>query len=159
MADSYKDIAHRQWDEIPEPKLLPVGSYLLKALGGRLKDIETTDDEGDTQQATLVNFGYSVVEPMSDVNEVDLEKLGEDYDFSMNKVYATFWINDDGDWGKVKKHLAKHGVNVSGMDVSESLKAVRGAKIAAYLDERSYTNNAGDEVTENSPTNFVEYEA
>lgn len=149
MADSYKEITKRQWDEIPIPQVLPLGSYLLKLRGVSYRPARSDDS------SPMVSFGYNVVEPMSDVEETELAKLGEDYDYAINKVYATFWVDDDGDWQKVRKHLVKHGIDTKGMTLQESFKAARGAVVVAYLEERTYTDNNNNEVTENTPTNFV----
>ena len=149
MSENYSDILNTQWDDIPEPKVLPDGSYLLKL---RNASYQPAKGEGDP----TVMFAYKVVEPMDDVPQDENDKLGNDYDYDLNTIFSRFWISNTADWAKVRKHLEKHGVDVSGKTPTEALKDARGSEVVAFLQQRSYTNNSGQDVTENQPTNFSE---
>ena len=147
MSD-YADIVQQSWDEIPEVKVLPAGSWLLR---GRNATYQPAKGEGSPS----VLFVYGVKEPMDDVDNAELAKLGTDYDVEANKIFTRFFIGDNSDWDKVRKHLEKHGVTTKGQSISDSLKGFQGSQVIAYVDQRSFTNNAGQPQVENTASNFT----
>lgn len=150
MTENYTDIMKTQWNEIPEPKTLPVGSWLL---GGRNASFVASKEEG---QDSKFLFFYTPREPMDDVDEEQLAALGPEYDITENDVVYTIWVNRKRDFDKVRKHLAKHGIEVNPAEaIEDTLKLFRNTQIIAYLNQRSFTNKAGEVVTENQPTSFV----
>lgn len=149
MSDNYEDILTTSWDEIPEPQNLPTGSWVLKGLGATFR---RASEEGKSDQ---VSFLYEAVEPLDDVDADALEALGANYDYAANKLSAQFFVQGRADWDKVRKHLAKHGVDTEGLNIQESLKAFRGKRIAGYVGTRSYTKD-GEQVTINDIKKFVE---
>lgn len=151
MSD-YADILKQSWDELPELVPLPQGSWLLRARGASYQPAK------DADKSPTVTFIYSAKEPMDDVSQEELEALGSNYDVSSNRIFARFFVSDGADWDAVRKHLAKHGVEVKGKTIEESLKAIKGTEVIAYLGQRTYTNNAGQDVVENNPSNFTAVE-
>lgn len=148
MANDYVDIAAQSWDEIPVVQVLPVGSWALK---GQNATYQAAKGEGSPS----VLFVYRVKEPMDDVDSEALKALGDNYDVEANRVFSRFWIGDNSDWDKVRNHLKKHGVETKGKNIKDSLAEFKGASIVAYLEQRSFTNNAGAEVQENTASNFT----
>lgn len=148
----YGDILNRSWNEIPEPQTLPNGSWVLK---GRNASYVAAREEGKNSK---VLFFYTPTEPTDDVDREALAELGDGYDISQNQIAYTIWIEFAKDWDKVRKHLAKHGVDVDSMTIDQSLKAFKNTIVVANLEQRSYTNNAGETVLENSPSNFAAVE-
>lgn len=146
MSEEYADILKKSWDEIQEMQTLPVGSYLLK-----LRNISLQPPKGDGDPRFM--FVYEPKEALSDVDEDELAELGPDYDISENRIYATFWYSTSADLDKVRKHLAKHGVDVSGT-LEDSFKAAKGAEVVAYLTHRVFTDNAGEPQTTNEAEGF-----
>lgn len=144
----YADIVKGSWDEIPEVQVLPTGSWLLR---GRNATYQPAKGEGSPS----VLFVYGVKEPMDDVDNTELSKLGDNYDVEANKIFTRFFIGDNSDWDKVRKHLEKHGVSTKGKSIADSLKEFQGAQVIAYVDQRSFTNNAGQSQTENTASNFT----
>lgn len=151
MAD-YADILKQQWDNIPKVQVLPVGSYLLKVRKATYQPASSED------KSPRVMFVYGVKEPMDDVDSSELKSLGDNYDLSGNAVFANFFVSTKADWDKVRNHIAKHGVETSGSSIEESLEAVKGAEVIAYLNQRTYKTNAGEDATDNNPTNFAKVE-
>lgn len=143
-----EEILDRSWDEIPQPKLLPVGSYLLK--GRNASFVPGKDGQNDKAL-----FFYVPKEAMDDVSESDIADLGADYDYAANQIVYTIWLEGPKDWDNMRQHLAKHGVDTKGKSVKDSLKAFRGSEVVAYLNQRNFTNRAGENITENNPTAFV----
>lgn len=151
MSINYEDILNKTWDELPETVALPVGSWLLRGKGAKY-----LEPKGDNSGQML--FIYGAKEAMNDVDQEDLDKLGPNYDVTSNKVFVKFWIEDSSDWEQVRRHLKKHGIETAGKSLPDTFKEFRGKEIVAYLDQRTYTNSAGDEVTENVASNFTQPE-
>ncbi len=151
MSGDYEDILNRSWDEIPEPQVLPVGSYRLKSRGATFMEAkESTSDR--------VMFIYNAMEPLPDVDADALGALG-DYDISQNRLFFTIWIESYADWDGVRKHIAKHGLEiVPGETPKETFSRMKGSEVIAWLDQRSYENKAGDMVESNDPAQFAKIE-
>ena len=149
MAD-YEAILNKSWDEIPPVKVLPTGSWLLRGQNA-------TYQEGKGDNSPSVLFVYKAKEPMEDVSTDDMDALGPEYDVSANRIFVRFFISDNADWDKVRKHLAKHGVDVH-TSISDSLKAFKGTEVVAYLGTRTYTDNAGEEQEDNTASSFTPVE-
>lgn len=148
MADeTYESILTKSWDDIPEPELLPVGSYLL-----RCRNATYRPAKGDMSAQVL--FVYNPKEAMDDVDQDELTDLGE-YDITQNRLFATFWVEDNVDWAKVRTHIQKHGVDPAGQSIGESLKAMTATEIISYVRTENYENKQGETVTKNTPTQFV----
>lgn len=149
MSDTYESILDKQWDDVQQSAVLPVGSWLLQGKNAVHQPAKSADGN------ERILFVYSVKEPMDDVDEDALADLGADYDYNENRVYASFWIETGRDLDAVRNHLIKHGVDVKGKTIKESLEGFKGTQVVSYLDERSYTNAGGEVVTDNNPTSFA----
>lgn len=148
MSD-YADIAGLSWDEIQEPKPLPVGTYLLK-----LRNLVFQPSK-EEDKSSRVMFVHSPKEAMDDVKTDELQALGDDYDIAENKIFTTVFIEDGSSWAQVRNILAKHGVEVKG-DITESFKKAKGSEVLGYLTvdrfqrkDKSYGEN--NKVTEFAP--------
>ncbi len=151
MSDqNYADILNKSWDEIPEAKALPVGSYLLK---GRNASYQPAKEAGKNP---VVLFVYQAKEAMDDVNADELASLGENYSIEDNRIFHRFYIEGNPDWDNVRKHLVKHGVDLKGKTLEEGLKAFTGTEIIGYLDQNTFQSNAtGAMVTQNVVKDFA----
>lgn len=154
MANDYADIAKTTWAELPEPKILPDGSWLIRLRGARIDKAQEADKKDRVQ------FTYSVREPMDDVDVEALRALGDDYDVSINRVYYTVFIDDPSSWrSKVKRHIELHGVEVDeSQPIAETLKAVRGKDVVAYLTTRTFQAKDGSQAEANEASNFTKVE-
>lgn len=154
MSD-YADIADLSWDNIQEPKTLPVGSYLLRASNASFQPAK------DADKSPVVMFVYRVKEPMDDVKTEELEELGAEYDITENKVFHRIYIEDGSSWDQVRKHLEKHRVEmVSGEGgVLKTLKKFKGTEVIAYLEQRSFTRASGEVGIANNATTFAAVDA
>jgi hypothetical protein len=149
MSERYEDILNQSWEVIPEAKLLPVGSYLLK-----LRNVTFLAPKQEGQNGRVLFF-YVPKEPMDDVDVAEIEALGADYDIGENQVVFTKWIENNRDWQAVKQHIAKHGVEIDPkLSLADTFKAARNSEVIAYLDQRTFTRADGETVTENNPTQF-----
>lgn len=148
MAD-YADILTKSWDEIPEVKTLPNGSYLLRGRNASYQPAKNED------QSPAVLFVYTAKEAMDDVDAEDLEKLGDNYDLGANRVFQRFFVADGADWDNVRKHLSKHGIDAKGKSIQDSLKEFKGKEVVAYLSSRTFKTNAGEDKEENVASNFT----
>lgn len=147
--EKYTDILNRSWDDIPEAKLLPIGTWLLR---GNNVGVFPPKEEG---QSVRVAFFYQAKEPMDDVDEGDLAALGEDYAYSENDVVKQFFINRNKDWDAVRKHLELHGIDSKGKTQIETFKAFKGAEVLAFIDTKTFTSASGETRTENDPKTFT----
>lgn len=148
MSDNYEDILDRGWDEIPEVKPLPVGSWLLKGRNASYQPAKTAD------KSPSVLFVYEPKEPMDDVDEAGLADLGKDYEYGNNRIFFRKWIETSADWDQVRNHLTKHGVDVKGSSIKDTLAAFKGTEVIAYLNHRSFVNAAGESQIDCQPTSF-----
>jgi len=151
-AESYEDLLKRSWSEIPEVFLLPVGTWRLRARNAVFQPPKSAESNA------CMLFIYDAREPQDDVNEDALAELGADYDFSENRVFGRFWLETGADWDNVRKHLAKHGVDVDNLSIEDSLKDVKGREIFAYLNQDTYTAQGGEVREKNEPSQFVSVE-
>lgn len=154
----YDDILNRTWEDVPEPELLPAGGWLL--VGGNVSLIKPKEDG----KSAKILFSYKAKEPVSVADDL-LEELG-DYDFSINDLNYTVYIENASDWDKVRKHLALSGVEIDNKAkiVNEAgklsfAKAFRGSEVVADVGQRSYENSEGNTIWQNSLSKFAKVEA
>jgi hypothetical protein len=153
MSDNYEDILSQSWDNIPVPKALPVGSYLLKAGSASFQPAK------DADKSPSVLFVHSPKEAMDDVDREALEGLGENYDIAGNRLFTRIFIETAADWDKVRNLVKKHGVDVAGKSIQDTLKAVRGREIIGYVDQNTYEDKTTGELrTGNNTKGFVAVE-
>lgn len=152
MSENYEDILNQSWDNIQEAAVLPVGSYLLRARNASFQPSK------DADKSSTVLFVYSPKEPMDDVDSNELAALGADYDISENRIFARFYVETAADWNSVREHLKKHGIDPAGKSIADSLKAVKGTEVIAYLGQRQFQNAAGEQKVDNNPTQFAAVE-
>lgn len=157
MAQDYDELLNQTWEELPVAVLLPAGGWLLK---GTTVGFVKPKEEG---QSAKVLFTYKAKEPISVADDL-LDELPEGYDLDINDVQYTIYIENAGDWDKVRKHLAQHGVTLTGrlFDDNKKLafaKAFSGTEVIAELGQRSYENAAGETIWQNSVSKFQKVEA
>lgn len=150
MSD-YADIAELSWDEIQEPKTLPVGTYLLRLRNAVYQAAKEAD------KSPVVMFVHVPKEAMDDVNSDELSALGAEYDIGENKIFTRIYIEDGSSWDQVRKLLAKHGVEAKGK-IEESLKAAKGAEVLGYLNQRAFARKDGTQGVANNVTEFAPVE-
>lgn len=130
----FEDFFKKSRDEIPEPKPLPRGHYIL-ALRGNFK--RPPREEGKSGQLALF---LEAVEPCDDVDPAELEAYGEGgLSIKEATISVEFWL---GDWSDVKAifdHLALYGVDVASMsDLSTALKAATNKRIVGHVGVETY---------------------
>lgn len=136
--ESYESILNSSWDDLPEPKELPVGNWLWKV--NRAQYFEPKEDKSGQ-----VVFYLEPKEAQDDVDQDSLEELGDDYDFANNEVGYSFFVKTAKDWDKVKKFIALLGVDLDGLTIAEGLKAVKGANVFAEAFYRTYKDKTTQE--------------
>lgn len=149
---NYDDILNRTWEDVPEPVLLPGGGWLFK---GQSAGLVKPREEGEGKLKVI--FNYKAVRPVT-VAEDLLDELG-DYDFTINDLSFTIFLESAADWDKVRKHLAIHGVEMKGSILDENgklafNKAFRDSEVVAEVSQRSYENRDGDTIWQNSLSKF-----
>src|SRR6266403_3707823 len=147
MSD-YADIANLSWDEIQEPKTLPVGTYLLRLRNAVFQPAK------DADKSPVVMFVHVPKEAMADVKTDELEELGSEYDISENKIFTRFYIEDGSSWDAVRRLLHKHGVEPEGK-IEETLKKAKGAEVLGYLHQKTFTRQDGSVGVANNVTEFA----
>lgn len=145
----YQELLKKSWDELPKPKLLPVGSWGLR---GRNAAFVEAKEEGKNSK---VIFFYQATGPMEDVSETELEALGADYDFAINDLTFTVWVESAADFRKkVEPHLAKHAGWTPGANPQEGLKNFKNSEVVAFVGEKTFTRD-GTTIIDNDLKNFV----
>jgi hypothetical protein len=147
----YDDILNRSWDDIPEPKLLPGGNWLMV---GKNAALVKPKEEG---KSLKILFTFGAKSPV-DVAEDLLDELG-DYDVTINEVSHTIYLETASDWNKVRKFLALVGIEMEGSILDEAgklsfNKAFRGSEIVAEVGQRSYDDAAGETIWQNTLAKF-----
>lgn len=137
----YEKILETAWDDVPEVQLLPLGSWRLKCRGATLAKPKTAE------QSPAVVFALEAVEPMEDVDDDALEALGDNYDPSGNRIFHRQWFGDTADRHAVRELLNKFGVDLSGLSISESLKAVKGKTIIGFVKTDTYKGKTSNVVS------------
>lgn len=150
--ENYGDILNRSFDDIPESRNAPDGSWLLRG-----RNAAYMAGKGEDSKGSKVLFFYELKEPMTDVDEESLKAL-EGYDISEIDVSATFWADKNKDWDKIRKHLELHGVNTKGVPITEALKGFTGTETIGYVTTRTFTNAAGQVVEQNVASQFAPVE-
>jgi len=148
---NYADIADLSWDNIQEPKVLPVGSYLLRLSNAVF---QPSKEDG---KSPVVMFVHVAKEAMDDVDTSELEALGPDYDITENKLFTRIYIEDGASWDQVRKLLAKHGVEAKGK-IEETLKAAKGSEVIGYLNQRAFQRKDNTQGIANNVTEFAPVE-
>ncbi len=148
MTDSYQDILQRGMDEVPDPKTLPTGTWLLKLLGA-----PKFTPPKEAGKSGRINFAFQPKEPGDDVDADELEALGSNYDVEGNRIFHSIFVETSADWAAVRRLLVKLGADAKD-NFEDAFKAVKGASIYGDLGYRTYTNNAGEVVEENTVSNF-----
>ena len=157
MAENYEDLLDRQWSDIPEVSILPVGSWGLKGVNVFHKKALRAEEK------ERLLFFYAAETPMDDVDEDELRNLGADYDFGQNRIVSTFWLenglNPSRDMDTVRAHLKKHGIDLGVLSLRESFEEFKGSEVVAYLGTQTYTTNSGEQKTDNIPSAFSPVDA
>lgn len=136
-ASTFETMFQKSRAEIPVPKTLPRGHYVL-ALRATFK--RPPREEGKSGQ---LSFSFEALEPMEDVDPGELEALGENYSIKDNKISADFWLgeNNPQDWHRVWEHLAYYGVKSEDFaDLDTALKAAVNKRIVAYVSPDTYVH-------------------
>lgn len=139
---SYEAILNATFDTLPKPQLTPDGSWLLRGRNA----VFVPGKDGNSPK---VLFFYNPKEPMSDVDQGALDAMG-DYDVSQNDVVAQFWAQRPKDWEAIDRHFQLHGIDTKGKTIQSLLKDFAGSEIIGVVGTRTYTNNAGQNVTDNT---------
>ena len=147
---NYQDILNESWDNIQEVVTLPIGSWMLRT---RNASIQPPKTEGGNPSALFV---YEPQEPMNDVDQAALDQLGADYNYSENRIFHRIWLETGADKDRLRQHITKHGVDLTGMTIGESLKAVKGTVVIAYLTQKLVTLKSGETRPENEAQNFTQ---
>jgi len=148
MAKDYSEILNQAWDDIPDVKLLPGGSWRLKCENASYMEARDADSRAS------VLFVYAPVEPMVDVNQEEIDALGPDYALENNQIFYKIWLQRKADWDKVRKHIIKHGVEL-GPQLGVGLKSCKGAFVVAMIGQRTFNDASGASQAENTASNFV----
>lgn len=153
--EGYDDILNRSWDELPIDKLLPDGTYILRARNANFQ-------RGKEGKSSKVLFYFTVTEALDDVPQDALEALGADYDITENEVVKQSWVNGRGsrqkDWRDAIATLRALGAYDDTVPILSNLKNVAGKAIKARLGYRSYTNNQGQNVEQNEILDYAAIE-
>src|SRR5512138_197090 len=153
MSD-YADILKQSWADIPQPKLLPVGSWELRCTSAKLAPPKQAD------QKVQVQFSFAPVEPMSDVSDEALQELGtDDYSAATEAIFHRMFFSSPSDKQKVRTLLLRLGVaNVDELSVEQSLKAAVNGTAVAYLVQESYQAKSGETGVKNAISHFINKE-
>jgi len=156
MSDPTKEVLKRQWSDAPHEELLPNGNYLLRGRNATYRPSSNADNSDQ------ILFAYGVKEPMSDVDDEELAAIGypNDYDVGQNEIFYRLWFDPQKgrDWDNLKAHLVKHGIDPKG-NLEDSLKQFKGTEIVGTIEQRTYTDKAGQVHPVNDAVGFSPVEA
>ena len=142
----YKDILSKQWKDLPQPKLLPNGSWLLRVT-------KVIEPEADAKWPQFT-FMMAAKQAMDDVSAADIEALGEDYDVSQSVIFHRMWASRETDFDKICRFLEKLGLDMDNLTIGDALEKAKGSEIVAYVDTETYNDKDGNSVTRNTAGSF-----
>lgn len=148
--ETFEGLLAQTVEDIEAPKPLATGTWLLKAMGATYKEAGENSKE-------MVIFIYTPVEPQEDV---ELEGV-DPADWQGTKIFYRFYVDSKQDVFNLRRMLEKHGIDMSGgVTVGDALKAVGKDKpsIFAVVGIRTYTNNVGEVVADNTLKGFAPVE-
>lgn len=130
----FEDFFKRSLNELPKPKPLPRGHYVL-ALRSSFK--RPPREEGKSGQLVLF---YEPVAPGDDVDPTELEAFqAEGLSIQDVSIAVEFWLGDWSDVEAIYKHLALLGADVEqAADLSVAVKAATNKRVAAYVSTDTY---------------------
>lgn len=138
---NFEEILNRGFDELPEPKPLPNGKYLLKGRFAGAFEYENKDT-GDV--GARISITDEVVKPYdADTAAAAEAELGKD-GWKGKAVESTFYVTNMEEERKVWDHLAKRGIEVNGKSLEDALKEVRGTTIVGSVRTRNYEDKDGN---------------
>ena len=126
MSD-FEAILSRKVEDTTQPPVFPAGTYRLAAVGAKGK-------EGRNDNSDYVSFVYRPVEPMEDVDADRFAEIDEE-DFEGARLFSRIWLGDKRDEWNLRKHLEKHGIDMTGRTYDEVLKDIAGAEVMGYVTE------------------------
>lgn len=151
--ETVEDVMGLTANDVTEPELYPEGPWTLKNVGFSATDVE--DKEGNEQR--LINLRYEGFEPSQDVDPELVERGG----FEGKTIWVRRYISKPGEKAKRDGTLARfvkfvrlHGIDTDDKDVTEMCKALKGSIILADIGTRNYTTKDGDDVRDNTASNF-----
>lgn len=151
MPEKYSEILSRSWGDIPQPKLLPEGTYLL-----RVRNVSYFPANEEKNQPERVTFFFEAKEAMDDVDQGELSALGEDYSFSINDIAKQFSLFRPNDWDGVRKLLTLLGVDCSPTkSQAETFSEAKGQEVLGFVKQATFTKKSGESVTQNQPEAFA----
>lgn len=127
---SYEELLDQVLDEIPEPKTIPAGSWRLRLNSATLQ----APKDADKKPKAL--FAYKPVEPGEDVDDEAIQALGDQNPEDSTLFFTVFVEPGNGsDMAKLKRHIAKHGIDTTGMKIPEALKAIKNGEVVGLVSE------------------------
>jgi len=152
----YESILKGSWDNIPDLKLLPPGTWRLKCRAAKFSPNK------NPKVSPQIVFAYEPVEPMDDVDDEALAALGKNYNYSENRIFETLWAGGSAnDWAKITAHLALHGIDARKDYGSpeEAIDACKNTEVLGHVVQEQVTNKTtGKVTTQNSISFFVSAE-
>lgn len=152
-----EDIMSLTAEDIRAPGLYPTGPWEIRNVGYTLSDVE--DKEGNPQKK--INLRYEGFAALDGVDEDAVNEGG----FEGKTLWIARWISKpaikaahDGTLQRFINFVEMHGVDPSGRDLEAMCKALKGQGLLADVGTRTYTNKAGEEVTDNTVANFASVE-
>jgi len=147
----YESISKLTWDSIPEVKLLPTGTWLLKCRGTKYQPPK------DADKSAQVVFIYEPIEPQDDVDDAAITMLGPKYNYSENRIFHRMWAKSASDWDKIGKHLALHGITdirANYADPYDAVKAAKNCDVLGYVIEETFNSK---KTGKSEPQNSIQF--
>ena len=163
--EDYETIGDMSWDDVPDPKVLPKGPWVLAGKNAKRMPGRAGED-GKSDSSPYVLFFYKAVEPLVEVDDDELAALGDEYDVQINDLTFRIYIETKADYRKVEAHLAKHGI-VAGVSeetgkkesIDATLKRFKNSRVIGVLGQRTFKDRTGDLRTDNTIGSFVSEQA
>lgn len=133
----YEEILQTGWNELPDEKYLPDGSFRLKVVSGKVIPPRNENE------SAVAMFALEPQEAMSDVSDDALAALGEDFDLADHTLFHKIWLKKASDWHRLQSLIEKMGVDPKAYQTKEeSLKACKNAQIVGYVVTKVFTDKA-----------------
>lgn len=166
MSNDILELAKRGHGELPEPRALPGGHWVLAA--DRIYFTDARPETADKKASSAsVKFSYRAKEPMADVDPAALAELPSGYSYGITSVRSeVFWLGEYTDLARIWTHLKKHdgfalqedvGLLVEGENGSLQINPVVRAEFTGKVIVAELSRDSYGEGNANTAKKFVPF--
>jgi hypothetical protein len=153
MSQTFADILGTEIDNIAPPKLVPLGTWLLRGVSATSKNITYKDKStGDDREAKLFNFRFEPAQAGPDVNAEDVNAA----EYEGKPIYHSIFVRlqSDGQPNKRSAEGLKEFLQTLSLTDTDPLDSFEGKFIMAQVVTAEKKNRDGNVYLDNALKDF-----